>query len=191
MINQKFYKDTSLEQYLDDLAARIAAPGGGSAAALVASCGQALVSMVINFTVGKPQYARFEKQLQLLLEKSEKLRHEFLALVDLDVQAFLSKDIRQAVDVPLMIARLAYEGMRVCTPLVKKGNKNLISDVAVAAVLLESAFSSAYYNVEINLNGLKDKELAVKIHQEIEKKKKAIQRMRKITEVAVGKIIRG
>ncbi|MFC1805048.1 cyclodeaminase/cyclohydrolase family protein, partial [Candidatus Omnitrophota bacterium] len=32
-----------------------------------------------------------------------------------------------------------------------------ISDVAVAAVMLEAAFASAYFNIEINLKLLKDK----------------------------------
>ncbi|MDD5347556.1 MAG: cyclodeaminase/cyclohydrolase family protein [Candidatus Omnitrophica bacterium] len=186
----RVYKDTTLTQYLDDLAARLPAPGGGSAAALVAATGQSLVSMVINFTVGKPKYAQFEEDLKEILEKSEKLRYEFLALVDLDVTAYNSKDPRQALDIPLMIARLAYEGIRLCTPLVKKGNPNLISDVAVAAILLESAFASAYFNVEINLKFIKDDILTRELRRELEKKKRTILKVRKATEVTVGKIIR-
>ena len=40
--------------------------------------------MVINFTIGKPKYSRFQEELKTFLEKSEKLREEFLRLVDLD-----------------------------------------------------------------------------------------------------------
>ena len=58
-----------------------------------------------------------------------------------------------------MVCRLCFEGIRLCPPLVTKGNVNLISDVAVAAILLEAAFSSAYYNVEINLKSLGDKKV--------------------------------
>lgn len=48
------YCNKTLRGYLDDLAAKLPAPGGGSAAALTASEAAALISMVINFTIGKP-----------------------------------------------------------------------------------------------------------------------------------------
>lgn len=185
------YKEESLKKYLDDLAARLPAPGGGSAAALTAAMGAALISMVVNFTLGKPKYARYEEELKGILEKSEKLREEFLNLVDLDVTAYKSKDIRSALNVPLMVARLCFEGARLCPGLIKKGNINLISDVAVAAVLLEGAFASAYFNIEINLKSLNDKKLARAIRKELAQKGKTILKIRVKTEDAVGKIIRG
>jgi formiminotetrahydrofolate cyclodeaminase len=187
----KTYRDAPVKEYLDDLAAKLPAPGGGSAAALTAALGQALVSMVINFTVGKPKYEKYDAELKGFLDTSEKLRREFLGLVDRDVAAFNSKDVRQALDIPLMIARLCFEGMKFCTPLIGKGNVNLISDVAVAAVLLESAFASAYYNVEINLKTFTDPKFVRQVRKELERKKKAMANMRKSVEVKVGKIIRG
>ena len=185
------YKDETLKKYLDDLAAKLPAPGGGSAAALTAALGASLISMVVNFTIGKPKYARFEKELKTILEKSEKLREEFLRLVDLDVLAYETKNIRDALDVPFMVARICFEGIRLCPPLVTKGNVNLISDVAVAGILLEAAFSSAYYNVEINLKSLGDKKLTKVIRKELTQKEKTIKRIRQDTEEKVGKIIRG
>jgi glutamate formiminotransferase/formiminotetrahydrofolate cyclodeaminase len=185
------YKDRSLKRYLDDLAARLPAPGGGSAAALGAALAAALLSMVVNFTLGKPRYAKYEEQLKKILEESEKLREEFLRLVDLDVQAFKSKDIRQALDVPFTVARLCFEGIKLCLPLAEKGNVNLISDVGVAAVLLESAFASACINVRINLKYLADKRLAGAIGKELAKKGKIVRKIRMETEDKVGKIIGG
>lgn len=58
------YKEQTLKQYLDDLAAKLPAPGGGSAAALNAAIGTALISMVVNFTLGKPRYAKYEQELK-------------------------------------------------------------------------------------------------------------------------------
>lgn len=81
------YRNHTLKRYLDDLAAKLPAPGGGSAAALGAALGAALVSMVVNFTIGKPRYAQYDKELKAILGRSEKLREEFLRLVDLDVDA--------------------------------------------------------------------------------------------------------
>jgi len=185
------YATNSLKQYLDDLAAKLPAPGGGSAAALNAGLGAALISMVVNFTLEKPQYSRYESELKAIIKKSEELRKEFLNLVDLDVIAYNSKDIKKALDVPLMICRLCFEGIKLCTPLITKGNEKLISDVAVAAVLLESAFVSAYFNVEINLKYLNDDAVAKKLREELDTKKKTIKRIRFVTEVKIGKIIRG
>jgi formiminotetrahydrofolate cyclodeaminase len=184
------YCDRSLKQYLDDLAAKLPAPGGGSAAALAASLGASLISMVVNFTLGKPKYAQHESELKQILGKSEQLRHRFLNLVDLDVVAYNSKNLQDALNVPFMVCRLCFEGINLCPPLIKKGNINLISDVAVAADLLESAFASAYFNVEINLKSLADKKLTDSIRKELTQKDRMIKRMRLQTEAQVGKIIR-
>ncbi|MFA5063683.1 MAG: cyclodeaminase/cyclohydrolase family protein [Candidatus Omnitrophota bacterium] len=185
------YKDQSLKKYLDDLAARLAAPGGGSAAAFGAAMGAALISMVVNFTLGKPKYAKYENELKNILHKSEKLKEEFLRLTDLDVIAYQSKNPRDALNTPFMAARLCCEGIKLCPPLLKKGNANLISDVAVAAVFLEGSFSSAYVNVEINLKTLDDNKLTRAIRKELDQKAKLVKKIRLATEERVGKVIRG
>jgi formiminotetrahydrofolate cyclodeaminase len=185
------YKDQSLKKYLDDLAAKLPAPGGGSAAALTAAMGASLISMVVNFTLGKPKYAKYEKELKIILSKSEKLKEEFINLLDLDVLAYKSKNIRDALDIPFMVARLCFEGIKLCPALIKKSNINLISDVAVAAVFLESAFTCAYFNVKINLKSLADKTFTKKIKKELTQKEKITRRIRLHTEVKVDEIIRG
>jgi len=185
------YKTQSLVKYLNDLAARIPAPGGGSAAALNAAMAVSLVSMVVNFTLGKPRYAVFEKELKAILVKSEKLRKHFLDLVDLDVAAYQSKNIRKALAIPLELARLCCRAAKLCPPLIKKGNLNLISDVAVAAVFLESAFVSACFNVQINLKSLADTKLTQRIRKDLNQMYKIILKTRKNAEDDVGKAIRG
>ena len=185
------YKNASINKYVDDLADKLPAPGGGSAAALNACLGVSLISMVVNFTLGKPKYAKFEKELKTILEKSEKLRHDFLNLMDLDVTAYKSKNLRNALDVPFMVARLCLEAIELCPPLVKKGNINLLSDVAVAAILLESAFASAYFNVEINLKLINDKKLSQSVRKELSNKEKIMKKIRAQMEAKIGKIIRG
>jgi len=186
------YNDSSLRLYLNDLAAKLPAPGGGSAAALTAALGASLISMVLNFTIGKPKYAQYENELKGIFSQSEKLREQFLNLVDLDVVAFKAKDISQALGVPLEVCRLCFESIMLCPPLIKKGNVNLISDVAVAAILLESGFTSAYFNVEINLKSLKEnKKFVSQVRHELKLKEKKIKKIRLETEGKVGKIIRG
>jgi formiminotetrahydrofolate cyclodeaminase len=184
------YRDGSLKKYLDDLAAKLPAPGGGSAAAFSAGLGAALISMVVNFTLGKPKYAKYENELKDILSKSERLRAEFLRLTDLDVIAYKSRNLRDALNTPFMTARLCAEGIKLCPPLLKKGNVNLISDVAVAVALLEAGFAGACVNVEINLKSLDDNKLARGIRKELAQKAKLIKKIRIDTEDKVGKAIR-
>jgi len=150
-----------------------------------------LISMVVNFTLGKPKYAMYENELKQTLVKSEELRQKLLDMVDLDVIAYKNKNMQDALDIPFMVCCLCHEGIKLCPPLIKKGNINLISDVSVAAILLEAGFSAAYVNVEINLKGLEDKALAKSMRKELLGKCKSVKKIRMDTEVKVGKIIRG
>lgn len=185
------YANKSLKKYLDDLAAKLPAPGGGSGAAMAAGLGVALVCMVINFTVGKPKYARYQRDLAKMLPSAERIRSRLLELVDLDVVAFKSKDMNKALGVPLEICRLCFEAMKLCPPLVKKGNVNLISDVAVAAILLEAGFCSALFNVRINLKYLKDKPLANRINRGLNKNRTFLKNTRRDLEERIDAVIRG
>ena len=49
-----------------------------------------------------------------------------------------------------------------------KTNKNLISDIAVAAEFLEAAYNSALFNIKINLKDIKDKAFSSNIAKAIE-----------------------
>jgi len=184
------YKTQSLAKYLNDLSAKLCAPGGGSAAALNAAMAASLLSMVVNFTLGKNRYAGFAKELKASLINSEGLRKQFLALVDLDVAAYRSKNIKKALAVPLKLAGLCCQAVKLCPPLVTKGNVNLISDVAVAAVFLEAAFVAACFNVEINLKTLGDAKLSKETGKHLIRMHKIILKIRKNTEASVGKVIR-
>jgi len=179
----KMYASDSLKTYLDDLAARKPAPGGGSVAALVAALGAGLLSMVANFTLDNLKYSNVESRMKEILNASEGLRQKCLELVDGDVAVYtevsaafkLPRDsaeekekrgnavqqaLKQALAVPLDVCKYCCEAVRLCQPLIDEGNPNLVSDVGVAVVLLESAYNSALLNVGINLKGIKDKEFA-------------------------------
>ena len=53
----------SCEGFLEELASKAAAPGGGGASALVGAAGVALGSMVGSLTVGKKKYAAVEADI--------------------------------------------------------------------------------------------------------------------------------
>jgi formiminotetrahydrofolate cyclodeaminase len=63
---------------------------------------------------------------------------------------------RAATEVPLRVARAATALLTLCAPLARHGNRNAVSDVGVAVLLVQAAVPSALLNVEINLAVLED-----------------------------------
>lgn len=171
------YIDSPLRDYLSDLAARKPAPGGGSAAALTAATGVALMSMVANYTVGNPKYKAVEERAADIVLRSGEFKDDLQDLIDQDVAAYarlskalkekaqpLEEEYKAALKPPFEICRICSEAMKICLDLASVGNKNLITDTAIAAVLLDAAFVSAKFNVYINLKYIKDTEYIGKIH---------------------------
>ena len=159
----KKYKDLTLQEYLDALSRKTPVPGGGSAAALVAATGIALILMAANYSVGKSKSKRVEDRLQSIIRQGTALRNHLVALVDLDAQAYLnvvkarqgSKQAKkaaliQAARVPREVCQMCYKGIQLTPFLVEHGNRHLISDIEVAAEMLLAAFNSAMINVEAN-----------------------------------------
>jgi len=194
------YRRESLEKYLDDLAAKLPTPGGGSVVALVAALGAGLLSMVSNFTLGKENYRENQEEIEKILKQSEELRKKLTELVDEDVQVYAEvsrayrlpgstgkeKEMRsktmedackQALTVPLQVAGCCRQGLDLARRLVEIGNVRLVSDVGVAAGLLEAALKGAELNVKINLKRIKDTKF-------VEEKRKAIDSLsRNITTI--------
>lgn len=161
------YKNRSLKRYLDDLSARLPAPGGGSASALVATLGCCLISMVANFTIGKERYKRYEKEIIKILRLNEIYRERLLRLVDLDIKSFKEKNLKKAIDVPLEVCKICVQILKLCPKLEKKGNKNLISDVLCAKEFLKAGFRGALENVKINLPKIEDRDFIKKVSKSL------------------------
>ena len=167
------YTKETIETYLNDLAARKPAPGGGSASALDAAIGAALMSMAANYTDGA----------QAILNKTECARTRLQVLIDADIEAYgkLSMDIKErssperleasykaAAKVPYEVCKISTECIRLCRELAGCVNKNLVTDVAIAAICLEGAFFAAKYNVYINLKYIKDMDFIGEIHKTLQ-----------------------
>lgn len=170
---------TPIGTFLDALAADESTPGGGAAAALTGSQAAALLSMVLNFTIGRKKYAAVEAEMGRLVLRTETMRATLLALADKDAQAFgavaacygmprssaaekaartaaLQEALKGAAEVPFAIAALCAELLEMACPIAEKGNSNVVSDAATAAHLAHAALHSALLNVNINLKYLKD-----------------------------------
>jgi glutamate formiminotransferase/formiminotetrahydrofolate cyclodeaminase len=168
-----------LGKFLDDLASKAPAPGGGSVAALSGALGAALVSMVCNLTIGKEKYAAVEGDIQAILAKSEALRARSMELLEADVAAYsafsaaskmprdtdeqkktrtaaMQKALVNATAVPMGVAEACVAILDLCPEAAEKGNVNAVSDVGVAALMAEAGLRAAALNVLINLGLVKD-----------------------------------
>lgn len=174
------YIDRPLKEYLEDLAARKPAPGGGSAAALSAAIGVGLLSMVANYTEGNPKYKLAGEKMADLLVRFDNYRSELEGLVDEDVEVYeklsagikksgkdakgLEELYREAVRPPFEVCKISAECLKLCKDMAQSGNKNLITDTAIAAIILEGAFFSAKFNVYLNLKYIRDTDYVGQIH---------------------------
>lgn len=184
------YTEKPIKEYLNELASRSPVPGGGSASALAGAIGAALISKVANFTIGKEKYKAQEPEMKKILDTAERVRTDLEKLCSEDAvcygklsEAYKSPKtdlrtskieiaLKEAMEVPRKICKNAHEAIKLCVPLVEKGNINLITDVGDAALVLESAFKSALLNVEINIKYMKDKRLASEVFKELDPMKR-------------------
>jgi len=164
------YINDSIKKYIDDLASRQPAPGGGSAAALCGAVGTALLEMMCNFTVGNKKYADAEQNIKGYLSSLACIQQGFESLIDEDVKtysairdAFKSKEkiiidnaLKQGYNICLKICVLSKDGLNIASELPEKGNVNLITDVGCGAELLNASFNSGVFNCDINLKGIED-----------------------------------
>lgn len=171
--------EMSLAAFLDALAAKQSTPGGGGAAALTGSQAAALLSMVINFTLGNKKYAEVQDAMTGYLATSEALRHELLGLADADVAAFtavsagyampkesdaeksartaaIQAALQVAARVPMTTGERCLDVLRLVAPVAAQGNSNVVSDAATALYLADAALRAAVVNVNINLKFIRD-----------------------------------
>ncbi|HTV34360.1 MAG TPA: cyclodeaminase/cyclohydrolase family protein [Methylocella sp.] len=178
-------KDSSVANFLDDLASERPTPGGGGAAAVCGAIGAALVSMVANLTIGKKNYEAVTEEVKSINAKAEALRAELTEAIEEDVVAFnavmsayglprasddekakrtaaIQAALRAATLTPLRAVKACFEVIRVSAAIAEKGNLNVISDAGVAVLAAHAGLRSAALNVFINAKAIKDREFAEK-----------------------------
>ncbi len=176
-------KDSTIAEFLDDLASERPALGGGGAAAVCGAIGAALVSMVANLTIGKKNYEAVSEDLKAVNAKAEALRAELTHAIEEDVAAFnavmgayglprASEDekakrtaaiqaaLKEATLAPLRAVKACFEVIRLSEEAADKGNLNVISDAGVAVLAANAGLRSAALNVFINAKAIKDREFA-------------------------------
>lgn len=180
--------ESSVEHFLDILASKEPAPGGGAASALVGAVGAALLSMVANLTVGKEKYKESEAMIEELLKKVSMFQKELTDLIEEDTNAFnkvsevlkmpknteaekakrkekMQEALKYATQVPVGIMEKTVEVLRLHERALGRTNQSALSDTGVSALCLKTALEGAWLNVKLNLTGITDKDF-VKTQEE-------------------------
>lgn len=185
--------DKSVLQFIDSVASKEPAPGGGSVAALSGAIGAALSNMVSNLTVGKKFYNEYSDDIKASIAKQyeavEELKAELVQLIDEDTEAYnqvmaafklpkdtdedkakrtqaIQKSYNLALQVPLRTARQSLEVLKLQSELIEYGNPNAITDIGVSVLLCNAAVEGAILNVKINLSSIKDESIVNEVNKE-------------------------
>ena len=200
----------SLRAFADELSMDSPTPGGGSVAAYCGALSAALSSMVCNLTFGKKGYEDVGAEMASAAVAAQALKDDLLGAVDRDTRAFnkvmealrlpkttpeqareketaLEEATKEATLVPLEVLEKSVEAVRLAKVVASRGFKSSASDAGVGGLTGAAAGEGAYYNVLINLPGIKDAKFRARVHQQAAKRKAELDRL----SLAIRKIIEG
>ena len=181
----------SLRGFIEEIAARTSAPGGGSASAAIAAIGTGLGTMVANLTFGVRKFEHLDRQMRKIIPVLNELTQQLIPQIDADTSAFneymeglrmprdtekqkaartakMQAGLKTAIKVPLKTMQLGDSAWDALCEVARFGNPASKSDVQVGARALETGIWGAYQNVLINLEGIKDKAYETKTLKEAE-----------------------
>ncbi len=173
----------TLDEFIGTLSSATPSPGGGSASAVAAACGAALVAMVAALSTDRPKYAAYAGSHARHGAAGRELAGRLMALADEDAAAYgafaaalklpretdaektarstaIRAAARVAAEVPLRTLGACRDVVTAAEALAGRSNLNAASDLAVASRLAEAAAHGAAENVLVNLPSLADEALA-------------------------------
>ncbi len=141
--------------FLDQLAARTPAPGGGGAAAVTGALAAGLVAMAARFS------AKQLPEAGDLADQADELRRRVADLAEADARAYTSvleagpgqrrEALLGAALVPLEISEIGARVARMALQVAEAGNPNLRGDAVTGALLAAASARSAACLVDINV----------------------------------------
>ena len=155
--------EKTLMGFLEEVAAKTSAPGGGAVAAVAVALAAALAEMAAQFS------GRHWDHADEATARARELRTRAAPLAQADAEAYQAviearggpgydEAMSRAADVPLAIVQAAAEVGELAAELAASGNPNLRGDAATSALLAEAAARAAANLVEINLADKSDDE---------------------------------
>ena len=159
------YAELPLGRFVDMVASREPAPGGGASAAVAIALAAALTAMAARFS------ADHLADAETIADRAEELRNRVMPLAQADAAAYgrvldayrtprddekrrrrIREALSEAADVPLSIAEVGVEVAGNAARLVEEGNPNLRGDAMTAAALAKAGVRAAATLVEINVS---------------------------------------
>lgn len=173
------FGEHSVSQFLDALASSTPTPGGGTASAVAAAMGTALLMMVAGLARSRTNAGEEKTVLAEAGAALAPLRDRLTYLADADADAFdrvmtayrlpkatdeekaarkraVQDTLKAASTTPLEVLRATTAVVTLSRPVAAHGNRSAVSDVRVALELLEASAAGAAANVEINIVSLDD-----------------------------------
>lgn len=172
-------------ELLAQIGAKTPAPGGGAVASAAGALAAALARMVVAYSLGKKTLIEHQPALHQADGALSRTIDLLTGLADEDAAAFrlvneLSRlpesderrlrdypsAVEASVQIPLAATAACLELLRVIEALTPQTNRHLRSDLAISAVLAESAARSSWLNVAINLPTLPDQRRVASIREQ-------------------------
>jgi glutamate formiminotransferase / formiminotetrahydrofolate cyclodeaminase len=190
----------TVRDFIEEVAARTSAPGGGSASAAMAAIGTGLGAMVAKLTQGVRKFESKEKEMQAVIPTLHELTQSLIPMIDKDTSAFnefmdglrmakgtekeklarkakMQAGLKTAIEVPLNTMRLGDKAWNALIATAEHGNPASKSDVQVGARALETGIWGAYQNVLINMVDIEDEEFKTVTLKEAEAMEKRSREM--------------
>jgi formiminotetrahydrofolate cyclodeaminase len=165
------YLNCEVGEFLDLVARRQPAPGGGAVAAIAMSLAAGLVAMVAR-------YSRDLDDADRLVETADRLREDVATLADDDAHAYgrvieayaaardnpgnqpdrISDALRGAAQVPLTVAEAGADICEVAARLAVEGKPDVRGDAMTALLLAEAATRTSAHLVTVNVEAAGDGE---------------------------------
>lgn len=179
-----------LNAFLDRTASSDPVPGGGSISALAAASAASLVEMVANLTAGGKGFEATKTEMKEISGKAAAFRVKLSECIDQDSKAYIQvissfkmpknneaeattrtrtiqAALKHAAEVPLWVASETLKVMSLAEMVLKKGNRNAVTDGLVAVMMARTAILGALCNVKINLKSITDTSYVSKLSEQI------------------------
>jgi glutamate formiminotransferase/formiminotetrahydrofolate cyclodeaminase len=179
----------NLRAFIEEVASRSSAPGGGSVSAAIAAMGAGLGAMVGNLTYGVRKFESVDAQMRKNIPPLHDAAAGLIPMIDADTTAFndymealrmprstdaqraeragrMQAGLKKAIDIPLTTMKLGDGAWDALCEVARYGNPSSRSDVEVGAKALETGIWGAYKNVMINLADITDEAFKTRTVQE-------------------------
>jgi glutamate formiminotransferase/formiminotetrahydrofolate cyclodeaminase len=197
----------SVRAFIEEVAGRSIAPGGGSVAAAVAAMGAGLGAMVAKLTLGVRRFEAVDADMRRLIPPLHEAAMALISMIDADTDAFadyvaalklpetteeenqyrtaqLQQGLKKAIEVPLSVMALGDKAWDAMIGVAQDGNIASRSDLEMGARALEVGIWGAYRTLVNNMDDIHDTQYRKKIMEKADAMRdRAVERCQKMLDI--------